>query len=182
MIEWSPVRGADLYETRAVDASEVILCNDTAPVCALSDLTCNSRYSVVVIPCNDLRGCNLTCSPQTHETGKTTYTHAFTRSVYGTEVCNLSLFLSKAPCMPENIQVNQSNSSSVLVSWTSSNTAANYRVSVIGSVGDTHSCQSNGTSCLVPNLPCGSVYEVSAIAYTTAGQSMPSYTVPLETG
>nr|XP_055044179.1 fibronectin type III domain-containing protein 7 [Misgurnus anguillicaudatus] len=153
-IEWSPVRGADLYETRAVDTSEVILCNDTAPMCALSDLTCNSRYSVVVLPCNDLRGCNLTCSPQTHET---------------------------APCMPEIIQVSQSNRSGVLVSWTSSNTAANYNVSVIGSVNDTHSCQSNGTSCLVPNLPCGSVYEVSAIAYTTAGQSMPSYTVPLET-
>lgn len=73
MIEWSPVRGADLYETRAVDATETILCNDTAPSCALSDLTCNSRYSVVVIPCNDVSGCNLTCSPQTHETGILTY-------------------------------------------------------------------------------------------------------------
>ncbi|KAI7794727.1 putative fibronectin type III domain-containing protein 7-like [Triplophysa rosa] len=153
-IEWSPVRGADLYETRAVDASEVILCNDTAPVCALSDLTCNTRYSVVVIPCNDIRGCNLTCRPQTHET---------------------------APCMPEIMSVNHSNSSSVLVSWTSSNTAANYSVSMIGTVGDTHRCQSNGTSCQVPNLPCGSTYDVSITASSTAGESMPSYTVPLET-
>ncbi|XP_016113661.1 fibronectin type III domain-containing protein 7-like [Sinocyclocheilus grahami] len=156
MMEWSPVRGADLYETRAVDANKVILCNDTAPRCALSDLTCNSKYSVVIIPCNDVSGCNLTCSPQTHET---------------------------APCMPEITSVSQTNtsSSSVLVSWTSDNTVANYTVSVIGSVGDTHVCHSNDSSCLVSNLPCGSVYEVSAIASTSAGESMPSYTVPLET-
>ncbi|KAA0706757.1 Fibronectin type III domain-containing protein 7 [Triplophysa tibetana] len=153
-IEWSLVRGADLYETRAVDASEVILCNDTAPVCALSDLTCNTRYSVVVIPCNDIRGCNLTCRPQTHET---------------------------APCMPEIISVNQSNNSSVLVSWTSSNTAANYTVSAIGTVGDTYRCQSNSTSCQVPNLPCGSIYDISVTASSTVGDSMPSYTAPLET-
>ncbi|XP_051962450.1 fibronectin type III domain-containing protein 7 [Xyrauchen texanus] len=154
MIKWDPVRGADLYETRAAVASQVILCNDTAPVCALSDLTCNSRYSVVVIPCNDLRGCNLTCNPQSHET---------------------------APCMPEIISVSQSNTSSVLVTWNSENSAANYTVSVIGTVGDTHNCHSNGTSCQVSNLSCGSIYEITAIALSSAGESMPSYTVPLET-
>ena len=30
---------------------DLIQCNDTSPVCALSDLRCDSRYSVVVIPC-----------------------------------------------------------------------------------------------------------------------------------
>ncbi|XP_026054944.1 fibronectin type III domain-containing protein 7-like [Carassius auratus] len=156
MMEWSPVRGADLYETRAVVANEVILCNDTTPRCALSDLTCNRKYSVVIIPCNDMSGCNLTCSPQTHET---------------------------APCMPEITAVSQINtsSSSVLVSWISDNTAATYTVTVTGSGGDTHICHSNSNSCLVSNLPCGSVYEVSAIASTSAGESMPSYTAPLET-
>lgn len=86
--------------------------------------------------------------------------------------------------MPEITGVSQTNtsSSSVLVSWTSDNTVANYTVSVIGTVGDAHVCHSSGSSCLVSNLPCGSVYEVSAIASTSAGESMPSYTVPLETG
>uniref|UniRef100_A0A3Q3M673 Fibronectin type III domain-containing protein 7-like n=1 Tax=Mastacembelus armatus TaxID=205130 RepID=A0A3Q3M673_9TELE len=46
-ITWTASRGADLYETRAADSSEVIRCNDTAPVCALSDLDCDSPYSVV---------------------------------------------------------------------------------------------------------------------------------------
>lgn len=96
MIEWSPVRGADLYETRAVDATETILCNDTAPSCALSDLTCNSRYSVVVIPCNDVSGCNLTCSPKTHETGIITYLDPeYMPQMYTVHTLSLFLFAKK---------------------------------------------------------------------------------------
>lgn len=68
-IMWSPVKGAELYETTAVQIDEVIHCNDTAPVCALSDLSCNTAYSVTVTPCSDFRGCNRTCAPQTHKTG-----------------------------------------------------------------------------------------------------------------
>lgn len=68
-IMWSSVKGAELYETTAEQTNDVIHCNDTAPVCALSDLTCNTAYSVTVTPCSDLRGCNRTCTPHTHETG-----------------------------------------------------------------------------------------------------------------
>lgn len=71
-VTWSPVKGAELYETTAAQASGVIRCNDTAPVCALSDLRCDTVYSVVVTPCSELRGCNRTCTPQTHETGTDT--------------------------------------------------------------------------------------------------------------
>lgn len=68
-VMWSPVKGAELYETTAEQTNNVIHCNDTAPVCALSDLTCNAAYSVTVTPCSDLRGCNRTCTSRTHETG-----------------------------------------------------------------------------------------------------------------
>lgn len=67
---WSPVKGAEQYETTAEQTNDVIHCNDTAPVCALSDLACNTAYSLTVTPCNDLRGCNRTCTSHTHETGK----------------------------------------------------------------------------------------------------------------
>lgn len=66
---WSPVKGAELYETTAAQIYEVIHCNDTAPVCALSDLSCNTAYSVTVTPCSDFWGCNRTCAPQMHKTG-----------------------------------------------------------------------------------------------------------------
>ncbi|XP_072553287.1 fibronectin type III domain-containing protein 7 [Salminus brasiliensis] len=154
MISWMVERGADVYETRAVDADGTLVCNDTAPVCVLSDLTCNTRYSLQVSACNDPRGCNRTCSPQTYLT---------------------------APCMPENVQVTQSNSSSINITWTSDNSAANYSVSVISSVGRTLTCQTDGMSCAVTGVPCGTSYRITAIASTTAGLSMPSYSVPFET-
>ncbi|XP_030629000.1 fibronectin type III domain-containing protein 7 [Chanos chanos] len=153
-IMWSAVRGAELYETIAADQSDVIHCNDTAPVCALSDLTCNSVYSVVVRPCSDLRGCNNTCRAHTQET---------------------------APCSPQIMNVTQTNSSSVRVYWRAPNTQANYTVTLVGR-SDTHTCHSRGTSCDIYSLPCGSTYEASAYATTSVGRSLPSYTVPLETG
>ncbi|XP_042564917.1 fibronectin type III domain-containing protein 7-like [Clupea harengus] len=152
-IMWSPVRGAVLYETRAVDQSELIVCNDTSPVCALSDLSCNSRYNVVVIPCSELSGCNRNCQPQTHET---------------------------APCMPAIQNVSQTDGTGVTVTWTSDNGAANYTASLIGET-DTFSCQSTGMSCEVTELSCGSTYDVTVVATTSAGASLPSYVVPLET-
>lgn len=68
-VMWSPVKGAEVYETTAVETGGIVHCNDTSPVCALSDLSCNTPYSVTVTPCSELRGCNLTCAPSTKETG-----------------------------------------------------------------------------------------------------------------
>ncbi|XP_035277198.1 fibronectin type III domain-containing protein 7-like [Anguilla anguilla] len=152
-IGWTLVRGAEVYQTRAAANSDTVLCNDTSPVCVLSDLTCNSNYSVVVTPCSELRGCNHTCRPHTGET---------------------------APCSPEILSVSQINATSVNISWSSTNRGANYVVKLTGS-RDMESCQSRGTSCKILNLPCGTVYEVTAIATTSAGNSLPSYAVPLET-
>nr|XP_021323692.1 fibronectin type III domain-containing protein 7 isoform X1 [Danio rerio] len=152
-ISWSAVRGAELYETIAADGSEQIHCNDTAPVCALSDLTCDSMYSVVVRPCSEIRGCNNTCPAHTRQT---------------------------APCAPVILSVTQVNSSTVQVFWTPTNTQANYSIIAEGQT-DSLSCSSSGTSCYM-SVTCGSMYEVSAYATTTAGLSLPSYAVPLETG
>ncbi|KAI4885461.1 hypothetical protein NFI96_014413, partial [Prochilodus magdalenae] len=153
-ISWSPVRGAELYETVAADGSDTIHCSDTMPLCALSDLTCNSLYSVVVRPCSDIRGCNDTCTAHTQET---------------------------APCSPEILNITQMNSSAVQVLWRGPNRQATYTVKAVAS-GSTLTCSSSGTSCDVTDLPCGTTYEVSAYANTSAGQSLPSYSVPLETG
>ncbi|XP_041648067.1 fibronectin type III domain-containing protein 7-like [Cheilinus undulatus] len=152
-IMWKASRGAELYETRAADNSEVILCNDTAPVCALSDLSCDSAYSVVVTPCNDISGCNRACKPHTKDT---------------------------APCMPKNLQLNPKNSSCVTVSWTANNRAATYTVSAVTD-GDKRTCTTGGNSCDINDLPCGYTYEVSVIATSTAGQSLPSFWDTLET-
>ncbi|XP_034558223.1 fibronectin type III domain-containing protein 7-like isoform X2 [Notolabrus celidotus] len=152
-IMWKASRGAELYETRAVDSSEIILCNDTAPVCALSDLSCDRSYSVVVTPCNDISGCNRACKTHTKDT---------------------------APCTPTNLVLNPKNSSCVSVSWTANNRAATYTVSAMGN-GDRHNCTTSGNSCDITDLPCGSTYEVSVVAANAAGQSLPSFSDSLET-
>ncbi|XP_056233720.1 fibronectin type III domain-containing protein 7-like isoform X2 [Seriola aureovittata] len=152
-IMWTASRGAELYQTRAADSSEVILCNDTAPVCALSDLSCDSAYSVVVTPCNEISGCNLACKAHTKDT---------------------------APCMPMNLMLNPKNSSCVSVSWAANNRAATYTASAMGDDGK-HTCTTTGNSCDIADLPCGSTYEVSVTASSAAGQSLPSYSDSLET-
>ncbi|XP_026179406.1 fibronectin type III domain-containing protein 7-like [Mastacembelus armatus] len=152
-ITWTASRGADLYETRAADSSEVIRCNDTAPVCALSDLDCDSPYSVVVTPCNEISGCNRACKAYTKDT---------------------------APCMPTSLVLNLRNSTSVSVSWAANNRAALYTVSARGDDG-MRTCTSPGNSCVITGLLCGSTYEISVIANNTAGQSLPSYSDLLET-
>uniref|UniRef100_A0A3Q4N583 Fibronectin type III domain containing 7 n=1 Tax=Neolamprologus brichardi TaxID=32507 RepID=A0A3Q4N583_NEOBR len=152
-ISWMPSRGAVLYETRAAHSSEVILCNDTAPLCVLSGLSCDTAYSVVVIPCSDVSGWNRACKAHTKDT---------------------------APCMPNNVMLNPKNSSCVTVSWTGNNRAANYTVSANGD-DDKHICSTNKSSCDITDLSCGSTYEVSVEATSTAGPSLPSYSEFLET-
>ncbi|KAM7379237.1 hypothetical protein PAMP_004802 [Pampus punctatissimus] len=154
-ITWSPVKGAELYETTAAQTNDVIHCNDTAPVCALSDLQCNTAYSVVVTPCSELRGCNRTCTPHTHET---------------------------APCAPQILNMTQSNNSSYRVLFTTPNTQnTSYTITAIGRY-DTHTCNARNGSCELTELPCGSTYDVKAVATTAVGRSLPGYSKPLETG
>lgn len=60
------------------------------------------------------------------------------------------------------------------------NTEANYTVIAMGP-SNLLTCSSSSTSCYI-SVSCGSTYDVSAYATTTAGQSLPSYSIPLETG
>ncbi|XP_029002496.1 fibronectin type III domain-containing protein 7-like [Betta splendens] len=152
-IAWQASRGAELYETRAADSSEEVLCNDTAPACALSDLDCDSTYSVVVTPCNDLSGCNRACKADSKDT---------------------------APCAPTNVAHSLTNSSFVNVSWAGNNRAATYTASALGDEGQ-HTCTTSGSSCGIAGLLCGSDYEVSVTASTGAGQSLPSFSDFLQT-
>ncbi|XP_012733487.2 fibronectin type III domain-containing protein 7 [Fundulus heteroclitus] len=152
-ITWAASRGAELYQTRAADVSEVILCNDTAPVCALSDLSCDSSYAVLVTPCNEISGCNRACKSHTTDT---------------------------APCTPTNLVLNLRNSSVISVSWTASNRAANYTVSADGEDGR-RTCSTSGSGCDVTGLTCGSSFEFSVTATSSAGQSLPSFSTSLET-
>lgn len=67
------------------------------------------------------------------------------------------------------------------VHWRSTNEGATYTVTAQGKKG-LFRCSSTGETCRMGGLPCGSVFSVTAVAETQAGKSLPSYSVPLETG
>lgn len=68
-IVWSPVRGAELYETKAVGGVNSVECNDTAPACTLSALACDTRYNITVYSFSEVRGSNTSCASRFITTG-----------------------------------------------------------------------------------------------------------------
>ncbi|MEE6519413.1 hypothetical protein FKM82_031218 [Ascaphus truei] len=152
-IVWSAVRGAEMYETKADDGTNLILCNDTATVCALSALQCDTGYNVTVYSYSEIRGSNTSCA---------------------------SKYITTAPCSPEITNITKMETSLFMVHWKTTNDGALYTVSAKGEHGSWH-CNNTGTSCPLRDLPCGSIFMVSVVATTTVGASLPSYSVALET-
>ncbi|NWH31425.1 FNDC7 protein, partial [Chloropsis hardwickii] len=152
-VSWAPVRGADLYETRAAGGSGVVLCRDTATACTLSALQCSTPYNITVYSFSEARGSNTSCAPQ---------------------------YVATAPCTPEIKNISKEGVSVISVQWQPNNEEATYVVTARGEAGLWH-CTSTRNSCTLMDLPCGSAFSVSAIARSPAGQSLPSYSIPLET-
>ncbi|ERE90004.1 fibronectin type III domain-containing protein 7 [Cricetulus griseus] len=152
-IAWSPVRGAELYETKATAGFSVVECNDTAPACTLSALDCDTKYNITVYSFSEVRGSNLSCSSQ---------------------------YITTAPCSPEIKNISKDAFSTINVHWQSANEGATYTVTAQGKKG-LFQCSSTGETCMIGGLPCGSVFSVTAVAETQVGKSLPSYSVPLET-
>nr|XP_033771324.1 fibronectin type III domain-containing protein 7 isoform X2 [Geotrypetes seraphini] len=152
-IVWSPVRGAEMYETKVDNGTHVNLCNDTDTICALSALQCNTYYNVTVYSFSEIRGSNTSC------TSKSVIT---------------------APCSPEITNLTRIDSSTYDIHWTSNNDRVLYSAQARGDAGS-WTCNGSGTFCRLSGLPCGSFFSVSVTASTASGQSLPSYSFPLET-
>ncbi|XP_074402307.1 fibronectin type III domain-containing protein 7 isoform X1 [Zonotrichia albicollis] len=152
-VAWAPVRGADLYETRAAGGNGALLCRDTAAACTLSALQCGTPYNITVRSFSEARGSSASCAPHCVPT---------------------------APCSPEIKNISKEGPSVISVQWQANNEEAMYVVTARGEAG-LWQCTSTRNSCSLMDLPCGSAFSVSAIARSAAGQSLPSYSVPLET-
>ncbi|NWW36157.1 FNDC7 protein, partial [Panurus biarmicus] len=152
-VSWAAVRGAELYETRAAGGGGVLLCRDTATACTLSALQCSTPYNITVYSFSEARGTSTSCAPH---------------------------YVATAPCSPEIKNISKEGLSVVSVQWQPNNEEATYVVTARGEAGLWH-CTSTRNSCTLMDLPCGSAFSVSAIARSPAGQSFPSYSIPLET-
>uniref|UniRef100_A0A3B4AYA2 Fibronectin type-III domain-containing protein n=1 Tax=Periophthalmus magnuspinnatus TaxID=409849 RepID=A0A3B4AYA2_9GOBI len=157
-IEWSEVSGAELYEVTAEETNDIIHCNDTETICALSDLHCDTTYSIKVTPCSEIRGCNKTCKAHTQVT---------------------------APCAPEIINITQVNADTYRVHYSTPNKAGTAYTITASAPGTTqpYVCTSTESSCELTGLPCGTVFEVMGAAWSNdGGRSLPGYEEILETG
>lgn len=95
-IAWSPVRGAELYETKAVAGFSVVACNDTAPACTLSALDCDTKYNVTVYSFSEVRGSNLSCSSHFITTGMVLLWHPSLTPPLSLLLCASGWLFSKA--------------------------------------------------------------------------------------
>ncbi|KAM9378986.1 LOW QUALITY PROTEIN: fibronectin type III domain-containing protein 7 [Phaethornis superciliosus] len=143
----------EMHKTKAVGWSGAMLCSDTATACTLPALQCNTQYNITVYSFSEARGSNTPCA---------------------------SKYVATAPCSPKIRKISK-ELSVINVHWQSNSEEATCNISTRGEAGLWH-CTSSGNSCTLINLPCGSAFSVSAIARSPAGQSLLSYSVPLETG
>ncbi|XP_077928783.1 fibronectin type III domain-containing protein 7 isoform X2 [Halichoerus grypus] len=140
-IVWSPVRGAELYETKAVDGFTVAECNDTAPACTLSALECDTKYNITVYSFSEVRGSNMSCTSQ---------------------------FITTAPCCPAGLTVTQVTQSVINVSWTVGTGAQTY-VTVLESHTGQSRCLTHQNQCLLGCISCGVNYTVALKAISATG-------------
>ncbi|XP_027475139.2 fibronectin type III domain-containing protein 7 isoform X4 [Zalophus californianus] len=140
-IVWSPVRGAELYETKAVDGFTVVECNDTAPACTLSALECDTKYNITVYSFSEVRGSNMSCTSQ---------------------------FITTVPCCPAGLTVTQVTQSLINVSWTVGTGAQTY-VTVLESHTGQSKCLTHQNQCLLGCISCGVNYTVVLKAISATG-------------
>ncbi|XP_064520585.1 fibronectin type III domain-containing protein 7 isoform X6 [Pseudopipra pipra] len=140
-VTWAPVRGADLYETRAAAWSTVVLCNDTAPACTLSALQCNTRYRITVHSFSEARGSNTSCAPK---------------------------HVATAPCCPNDLILTQVTQSVTNISWSAGKGAQTY-VTTLESPKGQAKCRTLQNYCLLGCITCGTNYTVSLKAISETG-------------
>ena len=73
------------------------------------------------------------------------------------------------PCPPEAVvSTMDCSANAARVEWARSGGADSYIVYAIGTEGHVTGCETDATSCLVPELMCGYTYNVSVIAVSDA--------------
>ncbi|XP_074987685.1 fibronectin type III domain-containing protein 7 isoform X9 [Caretta caretta] len=140
-IVWSPVRGAEMYETKAVDGVGVVLCNDTATICILSALQCNTQYNITVYSYSEIRGSNTSC---------------------------VSKYVATAPCCPNDLTVTQVMQSITNISWSVGAGAKTY-ITILESPKGPAKCHTLQNHCLLGCITCGTTYTVSLKVISETG-------------
>uniref|UniRef100_A0A674DRB0 Uncharacterized LOC115157442 n=1 Tax=Salmo trutta TaxID=8032 RepID=A0A674DRB0_SALTR len=136
-ITWNSAVGATAYTVQAEgNHGHKSSCSDTGTQCSLKNLACGQEYSVVVVALHT--GCP----------GPGSQAVTFTT----------------APCSPQSVETQLDCTSGRLnVSWQPSVGATRYHATLQDG-SNVMMCDTNTTSCVVPDLSCGNAYNVTVVA------------------
>ncbi|KAK6311083.1 hypothetical protein J4Q44_G00191380 [Coregonus suidteri] len=137
LITWNSAVGATAYTVQAEgNHGHNSSCSDTGTQCSLKNLVCGQEYSVVVVAMHT--GCP----------GPGSQAVTFTT----------------APCPPQSVETQLDCLSGRLnVAWQPSVGATRYHATVQEG-SNVMMCDTNTTSCVVPNLSCGNAYNITVVA------------------
>ncbi|XP_075012580.1 fibronectin type III domain-containing protein 7 isoform X5 [Calonectris borealis] len=156
-VTWGPVRGAEMYQTRAVGWSSMALCNDTATACTLSALQCDTHYNITVYSFSEARGSNTSCA-----------SNAIARSPAGQSLPSYSVPLETAPCCPNDLILTQVTQSVTNISWSVGTGAQTYETALESPKGQAK-CHTLQNYCLLGCITCSTNYTVSLKAISETG-------------
>ncbi|XP_071342815.1 uncharacterized protein [Trachinotus anak] len=137
-VSWEPSKGATSYTTVAQgNSGYASMCNSSDTTCLFGDLLCGLNYSITVSASDGM------C-----------------RSAGSSAV-----EINTLPCVPQRVTAEMicSNDTGV-VSWEEEEGVSSYTVRAFGPDGHKTYCNSTETSCQLPSLHCGQLYNLTLTA------------------
>ncbi|XP_062308247.1 uncharacterized protein LOC134012721 [Osmerus eperlanus] len=137
-VSWEPSNGATLYTAVASGSGgNKLSCDTIDTVCIFANQQCSGSYNITV-----------SASDHACASANSTATHVNT-----------------VPCKPQNVTAKmECTNNTGLVSWERGVGMSSYQVSAIGPDGHQVHCASNATSCRLPSMHCGQLYNVTVAA------------------
>ncbi|XP_053338582.1 fibronectin type III domain-containing protein 7-like [Clarias gariepinus] len=137
-MKWQSSSGATSYRALAKGSGGYpASCSSNSTTCVFAGLLCGLTYSFSVSASDSM------CT-----------------SMYSS-----SFQLNTVPCKPQNLSASVDCSTSTgLVSWEAEQGALFYMVQAVGANGYQTQCMSTNTSCSLPSLQCGQLYNVTSVS------------------
>ncbi|XP_067303573.1 fibronectin [Pseudorasbora parva] len=138
MVQWTPINGSISYTANAKTPGGLTsTCSSSSTNCELKGLACGQTYNVTMVSYD-----------------------GHCHSQPGTPMA-----VASVPCPPQQVETDLlCSSNSAHVKWNSGTGAESYEVHAISTGGQMTGCDTTNTSCVVPNLVCGSIYNISVLA------------------
>ncbi|KAM4642168.1 uncharacterized protein O3C94_016554 [Discoglossus pictus] len=155
-VSWGSSKGPQNHTVIAVGPNgEQHVCYSMNDSCEITNLICGLSYSVIVQATNE----------------------------WSSSEPSPPMELQMAPCVPEQYQP-QLNcvTSTAILSWGLSAGAVSYMSNLTDTEGQTLSCHTENTSCVISDLKCGQIYTITVTAINSQGSSPTSASATLTTG